>query len=353
MVPVDRSWLPWLPLSGSVSLSGEYLRCFYSVGWSTNKTPSFFSINFISQSPVFSSKFSTDASERDVLIFKPCKKFGVPHIASNILGQVPHESTSITRTIITRSATSGLSRKRRSQLAVGKIIEKSSSSSEGLSQKSKRAKRTEEYWKYLDEYRVRQDKCLDDPSLPKLEKPFQHLQRYNMEQKATQQGTSSGTVAAEKLLKQAKKTPSPPTARPQGHSLPAQDVDNHVAMPPPTAPPLRRHILKQQSPVSVSTMPLNMSKTQPMSQTRPFSGNISNSDSERTRGATATVHSVVNSVSSQTYQQTTEMRQHWGNRGMLGGANIPRGMAHRLSPIPMENRLGTVPLENRLGCIPA
>ncbi len=133
-----------------------------------------------------------DASEMDVLIFKPYKKFDIPHIASNLPGQVPHESTSITRTIITRSAGSALPRKRRSQSAGGKTLEKSSSSSEGLSQKSKRAKCSEAYLKFLDECREQQDRRLDEPALPKLEKPFFHLQKYDLEQKATQEGTSSG-----------------------------------------------------------------------------------------------------------------------------------------------------------------
>ncbi len=107
-----------------------------------------------------------------------------------------------------------------------------------------------------------------------------------------------------------------------------------------------------QPPVSVLTMPLNMGKTQPMSQARSFSGNVLSSDSERAKGATATVHSVVNLISGQTYQQMTEMRQHRGNRGMLARVNIPRGMVHRISPIPTENRLGPAPMENRLGCVP-
>ncbi len=93
-------------------------------------------------------------------------------------------------------------------------------------------------------------------------------------------------------------------------------------------------------------MPLKMGKTQPMSQARSFSGDISSSDLERTKGAAAAVHSVVNVISSQTYQQMMETHQHRGSRGMLSRANIPRGMAHRLGPIPVENRLGTVPVEN-------
>ncbi len=271
---------------------------------------------------VFKNLSHEDLSKANILIFKPRKKFNIPHIASNVPGQVPHESTSITRTIVTRSAGSVLPRKRRSQSAGGNVPEKSGSSSEGPQKKSKRLKCTEAYLRFQDEYRERQDQCLDDPTLPKLEKPFFHLKRYDIEQKATQEGTSPGVAAAEKLLKQAKKMPSPPTARPQGRSLPAQDIDDYVAMPPPTGPPPRCRLLKQ-PPVSASTMPLNTGKTQPMSQARSFSGNVLSSDSERTRGAATMVCSVVNFVSGQTCQQMMETCQHRGDRGMLARANIP------------------------------
>ncbi len=65
-----------------------------------------------------------------------------------------------------------------------------------------------------------------------MEKPFFHLQRYDREQKATKEGASPGVAVADKLLKQAKKS-SPPTIKP----LPAQDIDDRAAMPPPTKPP--------------------------------------------------------------------------------------------------------------------
>ncbi len=110
-----------------------------------------------------------DLSKKKVIIFKLRKKFNIPHIASNEPGQVPHESTSITRTIITRSAGSALPRKRRSQSAGGRVLEKSNSSSENSRLKSKRAKRAEVYERFMDEYRKLQSNRLDDLSLPKLE----------------------------------------------------------------------------------------------------------------------------------------------------------------------------------------
>ncbi len=145
---------------------------------------------------------------------------------------------------------------------------------------------------------------------------------------------------------------SPLTAKPQDHSLPAQDVDDRTAMPPLTGlPPCCRRILMQ-PPVSAWTTPLKMGKTQPMSQAHSFSGNVLSSDSETAKGAAATVCLVINLISGETYQQTMETCQHQGGRGMLARANIPRRMVHRLGPIPVENRLGPTPVENQLRCIP-
>ncbi len=118
---------------------------------------------------IFKNLSRKELSEKKVIIFKPCKKFDILHIASNEPGQVPHESTSITRTIITRSVGSALPRKRRSQLAGGKAPKKSSSSSESSRPLCKIAKQAEIWEGFMDEYKKRQSDCLDDLSLPKLE----------------------------------------------------------------------------------------------------------------------------------------------------------------------------------------
>ncbi len=110
-----------------------------------------------------------DLSEKKVIIFKLCRKFNIPHIASNEPGQVPHEYMSITKTIVTRSVTSALTRKRRSQSAGGQVPVESSSSSDSARPASKKQKAQKQWEGWVHEYKKRQSDHLDDLSLPKLE----------------------------------------------------------------------------------------------------------------------------------------------------------------------------------------
>ncbi len=190
----------------------------------------------------------------------------------------------------------------------------SGSSSDSSKPPSKKVKQQRMWEEWLDDYRNHQSDRLDDPSLPKLEKPYTHWLKYKVEEKAAREGaSSSGATATGKLLKQVKKTPSPPTAKFQDRLLPAQDVDNHVAMPPLTGPLLRHCRILSQPPIPASTVLLRMGRTPISSQARSFSRNALSSESESARGAATTVRSVVNLVSSQSYQgqqEMTEMHQH-------------------------------------------
>ncbi len=149
-----------------------------------------------------------------------------------------------------------------------------------------------------------------------MERPYGHWKKYKVDEKAVKEGTSSsGAAVARKLLKQVKKMPSPLTTKPQDRSLPAQDVDDCTAMPPLTRSPPCHHRILSQPPIPASTALLKMGRTLTLSQAHSFSGNVLSRESESARGDAATVRSVVNLISSQTYQvqqQTTEMRQHRG-----------------------------------------
>ncbi len=69
---------------------------------------------------------------------------------------------------------------------------------------------------WVKEYKKCQSDHLEGQSLPKLDKPFVCWSKLKTEEKAAEEGTSSlaGIAAAGKLLKQAKKKPSPLTPKP-------------------------------------------------------------------------------------------------------------------------------------------